>query len=1625
VISSPEAEWPGIRAMLEKLDSEEYDSTLQLRVFPLKHAGATSVAAAINTAFKGDAQERQQAAQIGPDGRPIRAVPGYLVKNENWVSAVAEAQTNSVIVSANRQNLRKIESIVQELDGEQSAKLPAARLIPVKQGASATMLANALKTVFAPEGGPAASTARAPRIIPDETAGVVIVRAEDGDWNQIRELAETLQVMSPEPGSSLFMIELQHLSAEAAAQVVNGLGMNGQGPPDARGRVVKGNVRVAPVPGRNALAVAALPEDRTIVADLIKSVDIEPKFAQSEGQLVRLKVASATAVAASVQKMLDTAAAPGSQGLAKALQEQVRRLRIHRDGVLTADLTLDLTKPIRLAADEKTNSIMVTGAQENVDAARELIGMLDDVPLTESVTLRIMPMENIPAADFARVVKDLFAQGKALGKLPGAEMQGVPEGDVGHALLDSVAITVIDRTNTVVVAGREESVALVEAMQLKLDNAKQTGWVEPRIIKLRYAAASDLAQTLDAVLVQGQTNLPDAGPMQKQVARLRTVQQLENGAPGQVIESDVFTPMSRTLIRADETLNALIVVSTENNLATVEQLVRMLDVEAASPAASVRTYPLARAGAGSTAQRLTAFFEQQASAKAIRPEDKVRILPDERTNSIVVSTSAKSFAVVEELLKQLDREIPADLRELKTIQLTNASSNRLAPLIQQLMDARLDRLRAVEPRAADLQKITVLSDERANMLLISGGADAFDVVKGIVAQLDTVESGEVAPLHVVPMQRGNLDRVAAAVNQIMDRRYADLPATVAKRARPLVMTDPRSNCLLIAATEADFKDIQGLVAKIEEQPTDPAVGIFVVPVQGVRVETIATQLQAIMRDRSQSLGETARPSDRVSIGSDLATNTLIVASSPENLEIVKGLIDSLKAAGADSVSGREFQIVQLKKSRATDLVAMLDNMYIREENRRRGADSVRAIADPRINAVVLSGASADITSLRSLIGELEEAKPTQVVEIKYIPLQYANTLEITGLIDSVLSGNNLAGRGQQQATVVRYLKQVAGVPDESTEMEVNAAVRQAISLTPDVRSNTVIVRAPKDSMDLIERMVKDLDRDDASAQNVRVIKMQHAEAESIAEILTDLFRLNRRGNLYVLKPRDSVLGAEGADGPTAPGAIGVPGTSPDSAGRSTTIAGLELNMVPDEKQELSITVDPRSNSLLISGTPNYLNAVERVVKELDTDQLGSREQQVYKLKNAGAADVAATLTKFVDGERAKMVEAYGANRTGVSSRLLDQAVTVVGDVKSNSVLLTGSQRYMERLKGIIRELDVEPPQVLIQVMLAEVTLDNTEDLGLEFVSARFGNGYSVNGGFGLDKGAFGASQPKPPGLLALAPALFAGLGIPNIAIGGPDFDLLLNALASQSRVQLLSNPSIMVSNNTVGRIQVGQTIRVPDAVTVSSAGQQSAVTPEEVGIILEVTPSINMDGFVKMEVEPEISILSKQTIDISETFRSPIIDRRRANTTITVRDGETVVIGGLINDRFERIDKKIPLLGDIPLLGLLFRQKSESSVKTELLIVLRPHVVRTPAHLKELTEEEVKRLTLQPGLKEQILNAQLKGMQGRFNEKGELIDPLGAPSETPDVDGDEPMKEMPKEEAPPTGTPPSGTGAKP
>ncbi|MHC4219644.1 MAG: secretin N-terminal domain-containing protein, partial [Planctomycetota bacterium] len=1103
VITADESEWEDIRALLAKLDNEEYDISLQLKVIPLLYADARSVAQAINSAFSTELRRGRRQPTGRGTRRPAAPVaerrgegeyPTVLVEAEEWVRASAEPLTNSVIVSASRTNIRKIEQIVTQLDVADYAKLPPPQIIPVRSG-SPSQLAESLRRLYEQAGDNRGR--KALRIVGDDASNTIIVRAEEEDFHQIRALAEALQDeaveqglsvyvlklraaparrvgdairqafatkarqsgqplavqvdvqgnslviastaalfdeirdtveqlddLAPAAGQGIFIIELEHISPDAARRVIETIGLHQPPRDDSVSRIVTEPIRVVPLAGRNAIIVIANPVDRDTIVGLLKAVDAEPELAEARVRVVKLENAQAQAVAAILQQILSPTRQQAGTALANAVREQVRRLSVRRDGLSEGDLELDLTKPVRIIAEPALNALVISSTPANVEVLVEIVGMFDELPITDGVQVQLFPLANIAADQFARIVRDLFAQGKRLSAVPGTDLNAVPGGMAGRALLDEVAISVDARTNTVIVAGKQDAVALVEVLYRRIDSDVATGWVEPRIIELRFADAQDLAETLNAILVEGATNRAQSSPLQLQVARLRMARLDENG--GRVLESDVFSPMTRLVIRPEPKLNALVLVGTPMNLEVVTELIGMLDVESAAPEGLVRIYPVEHATATRLAPTLTRLFNQQIQTGALRREDRVIVQVDERTNALIVSTTPRSFTVLEPLLKTLDAEIAPELQAIKRVELVNSTATRVAPMIQQLMDARLERMREVEPEAADLERATVVADTRTNSLIIAAGHESFKAIRRLVEDLDRGTLVDDALIRVIAVTTGNLDRIAETVDAVMERRYADLPSEIRRSQQPLVMTDPRSNSLIVAANPADVAAIEELVVRLDAAPINPAIRLEVIPLETTQADRLAPRIQSLMRQRQQALGREAMPSDRVSIEPDTASNSLIVAASEENLQIIHDLIGALVRAESGVVGEAEIELIQLTSSRADDLVDLLDDLYVDEANRDRGRDTVQVTADERLNAVVINAPPADVRAIKQLIAQLDGARPAMVVEIKYIPLTSANSLETVSLIENVLSGRGLgARRTSAQAIVLKYLHEVA------------------------------------------------------------------------------------------------------------------------------------------------------------------------------------------------------------------------------------------------------------------------------------------------------------------------------------------------------------------------------------------------------------------------------------------------------------------------------------------------------------------------------------------------------------------------------------------------------------------------
>jgi general secretion pathway protein D len=214
---------------------------------------------------------------------------------------------------------------------------------------------------------------------------------------------------------------------------------------------------------------------------------------------------------------------------------------------------------------------------------------------------------------------------------------------------------------------------------------------------------------------------------------------------------------------------------------------------------------------------------------------------------------------------------------------------------------------------------------------------------------------------------------------------------------------------------------------------------------------------------------------------------------------------------------------------------------------------------------------------------------------------------------------------------------------------------------------------------------------------------------------------------------------------------------------------------------------------------------------------------------------------------------------------------------------------------------------------------------------------------------------------------------------GNDFSVTLRAIAQAGKLEILSRPSILARNSQQASILVGQQVPLVTNVRYDTLGNQiNTVTYQDVGIILRVTPFITSDGQVEMIVSPEISTLTDQTIPISQGVGAPVIAKRSADTVVVTPHGQTVIIGGMMQNTTASTDNKIPLLGDIPGLGRLFKRKIKDGSKTELLIFLTPYIATYTRDLTAMTHDERKQLELAPkSFNEQELNKFLDGLPAK------------------------------------------------
>ena len=513
--------------------------------------------------------------------------------------------------------------------------------------------------------------------------------------------------------------------------------------------------------------------------------------------------------------------------------------------------------------------------------------------------------------------------------------------------------------------------------------------------------------------------------------------------------------------------------------------------------------------------------------------------------------------------------------------------------------------------------------------------------------------------------------------------------------------------------------------------------------------------------------------------------------------------------------------------------------------------------------------------------------------------------------------------------LVTQVVKVINVPAAQLVPILRPMVPQQGHLAAYAATNSLIIT---DRSSNIQRLTAIIDRIDVpDNEEIEVVRLNHAAAAEIVGTLTSLQR-NKLG------------GAQG------PGAV-------------------------------QLVADDRTNSVLISGDRAARVRIRGLIAHLDTPIESGGNTRVVYLKYANAEDMVSILQGVSQGQAkvgATTADAVGgvttttpqpvtpaaqqaavqqnpnaaataaqnlatqnAVRARSSTDLGTSNVDIQADANTNSLIITAPADEMQNILAVIRQLDIRRAQVLVEAVIAEISEDNTREFGINFLidgSAKdVPVGYSNLGG--ATEGALGIGAAVSNGSLPSSLGSGISLALGRFGSGEIDFGFLVRAIASDADNNILSTPSLMTLDNEEAEIVVGSNVPFVTGQQLSANNDNPFQTIErqDIGLTLKVKPQINEGNTIKMELEQEVSDVNTTSL----TGAADIITSKRSiKTTVLVEDGQTLVLGGLIDDQITDVEEKVPLLGDIPVLGNLFRYRSTQKSKQNLLIFLHPVIMR-------------------------------------------------------------------------------------
>jgi type II secretion system protein D len=1040
-------------------------------------------------------------------------------------------------------------------------------------------------------------------------------------------------------------------------------------------------------------------------------------------------------------------------------------------------------------------------------------------------------------------------------------------------------------------------------------------------------------------------------------------------------------------------------------------------------------------------------------AELLRGRGDARVLADNGARQILVQGSPEIQQLVVQVLPLLDQpgaesdpnrirvhESPGgeiqrldDRLQTRSVKLVNSQAARVLVRLKSLFGSRLVQADtpAGEPATwvlttASNQSVQIDVDEGGNELTVQGSSRLVAQIARLIEVLDSPKPTAGQTIRIVPLRRSNPGKVEEAVNAFGGRMAPKVQSAwvPSNAVRPAAAVESASRGRLVQALFHNPQESRARVAQVpaEQQPAAPVQppappqapeqppsleqeGLSEAQRQQLRelgadveIESLGDLDVIILRGRERDVEEMIRiieEIERISaettpqieviplrhansaavgrvitpILTELLTgrqgramttplsrpNAILVVGWGEALAAVRDLIFKLDQPVSPEA---QFRVFRLRNAAAVQTQTTLQDFF--REPGQTATPRVVVTADQRTNSLIVQASPADLAEVEVLLTRLDVPSGSAVNVLRLFRLQNTLAIDMAPALQAAISGTAPPGLGPAPGAAAAGQRIEAlqfFTLDAQGQQLIKSGTLADVRITPEPRTNTIIVSAPPESIELIAALIEQLDQLPATTAQIKVFRIVNGDAARLVEMLQALL------GTQALLPGGPQLAAAEGEGSLAP---------------------------------LRFSVDHRTNSIIASGSPGDLTIVEAILLRLDESDVQERRSTVFRLKNAPALDVSQSINEFLRSERRVQEVAPG---TFSPFQQIEAEVVVVPEPVSNSLIISATPRYFDEILQLVERLDAQPPQVMIQVLIADVQLDNAEEFGVElgiqdsvlFDRSVFSNVFpssartyneilssNLTPGFLFNDP--GASLGNSGGERSLATASNVGgqaltnFGVarvnPDVGFGGlvlsassENVSILIRALREKKRLDVLSRPQVMTLDNQPAFIQVGQRVPYVQLVSLTSLGQVSNVELINVGLILGVTPRISPDGTVVMEIDAERSELGPESegipISVSSTgqvIRSPRINTTTAQTTVSAADGQTIVLGGLITKSNRVRTRRVPLLSDIPVLGLLFRYDLQINRRTELLIILTPHVVRTQADADQVKQAEAARM---------------------------------------------------------------------